>query len=145
MLGRSGHFSSSTLIALCLAAAAAGCATEPAVPVKIAPDGQVDIDNSRWKVLTSEGGIDGRTMEIHREGNGHYVAKLLDKGRQLGAVVGAYPGAVLMDFVPASGVNLYTGLFTQLGEVAIAATFSVAANGQELKSNREDYPWMRIP
>jgi hypothetical protein len=122
-----------------------GCATEPPVPVKIGPDGVVDIDNSRWKVLTSEGNIDGRTVEIHRMANGHYVAKLVDTGRLLGGTVGAYPGAVVMDFVPAKGVNVYVGAFTPVGGEAMDATFSIAANGQEPKSNREDYPWVRQP
>src|SRR5205814_8976129 len=103
------------------------------------------VDKSRWKVLTSEGSIDGRIIEIRRMPNGHYLAKLVDKGRLLGAVVGAYPGAVVMDFVPAKGANLYVGMYIPVGGEAMDATFSVAANGQELKSNREDYPWVRQP
>jgi hypothetical protein len=146
---RTSRTRSSRLVALSLLAlglVAQACATEPQVPVKIAPDGQVDIEGSRWKVLTSENGLDGRMIEIHRESNGHYIAKLIDKGRQLTGTVGAYPGAVVMDFVPAKGgVNLYQGLFVPIGGEAMDATFSVAANGQELKSNREDYPWVRTP
>jgi hypothetical protein len=145
---RTSTIPSSRLVALGLIALgliAQGCATEPAVPVKIGPDGKVDLEGSRWKVLTSENGLDGRIIEIHRAPNGHYVAKLIDKGRQLTSTVGAYPGAVVMDFVPASGLNLYQGLFIPVGGEAIDATFSVAANGQELKSNREDYPWVRTP
>jgi hypothetical protein len=146
MFGSSGPVPSKSLAWFAVAGALAlGCATEPAIPVTIAPNGQVDIDNSHWKVITSEGGLDGRMIEIKHQPNGHYVAKLIDKGRLLSTTVAAYPGVVVMDFVPASGVNLYAGTYTPIGGVAMDATFSVAANGQELKSNQEDYPWRREP
>jgi opacity protein-like surface antigen len=124
---------------------AAGCATtDAAVPVTIAPNGQVDIDQSHWKVPVNEAGIDGRTIEIKRAANGHYVAKLVDAGHQLATTVGAYPGAVMMDFVP-QGTNMYIGSYTPIGGEAREATFSIAANGQELKSSVEDYRWVRQP
>jgi hypothetical protein len=133
-----------TLIGAALAGPmVAGCATsDPAIAVNIAPNGQVDIDQSRWKVTVSEGGIDGRTIEIKRAANGHYVGRLVEAGHQLANKVGAYPGKVIMDFVP-QGLNQYVGAYTAIGDEAREATFSVAANGQELKSSVEDYTWAR--
>jgi hypothetical protein len=133
-------------LSLAALAGAAGCAaTDAVVPVKVAPDGQIDIDRSHWKVPINDSGIDGRTVEIVRAPNGHYIAKLIDKGRQLATTVGAYPGAVMMDFVPAKAVNQYVGAYTPIGGEAVEATFSIAANGQEMKTSAEDYRWVRQP
>jgi hypothetical protein len=127
-------------------ALAAGCAAGPEViPTKIAPNGQVELDHTHWKVIVSEAGVDGRAMEIRRTTTGNYIGTLTDKGHQLNTTFNATVGTVMMELVPKGGINEYGGFFTPFAGQPLETTFSVAANGQTLKCGLQSFVWTRQP
>jgi hypothetical protein len=139
----------SAVLLLCAALAGAlvaGCGTtQTAVPVKIGPDGQVDINHSHWKVIASEAGFDGRAMEIRRTVSGNYVGTLTDRGHLLNTTFGAIVGTPMMELIPKGGVNKYAGYFTPFAGQPLETTFSVSADGQELKCGLQSFRWVRQP
>lgn len=104
----------------------------------------IELDGTRWWQPTNDGQMDGRAIEIKKEA-GQYVGKLTDIGRKLSGKVGAYSGAKVMEFHPGGRKNEFAGEYIRPGEQGESATFSVSADGQELKCSIDDNAWRRRP
>jgi hypothetical protein len=122
----------------------AGCATTAKVPAEIAPNGQVELNHTHWTVVASEAGFDGRKMEIRRTTTGNYVGTLTDKGHLLGTTFGATIGTPMMELIPKGGINQYGGYFTPFAGQPLETTFSISADGQELKCSLQSFRWVRV-
>jgi hypothetical protein len=121
-----------------------GCAaTSSVVPVQIAANGQVQLDHSHWKVVASDAGFDGRAMELRRTASGNYIGRLTDRGHLLNTTFGATVGTAMMELIPKGEVNRYAGFFTPFAGQPLETTFSVSADGQQLKCGLQSFVWTR--
>jgi hypothetical protein len=85
-----------------------GCATSRAVPT-----GPIELDNTRWKLVTLAGSLDGRVVEFKKKGQNRYVASLVDPGLRLRDVVGLQMGVAIFT-VDRKEENKYEGYYKAL-------------------------------
>ncbi len=108
-----------------------------------APAGPTDLQGTRWKLPFTDGGIDGTLIEFALSSDGRYLGKLVEAGNQMRKRNGAYVGLVMIELWPSKESNSYAGLYRKPGREPIDGTFSVSADGQELKMSMDDGHWVR--
>jgi hypothetical protein len=129
------------LIPALFATFAAACATAPAPTV--ASGSPAQLTGTEWRLTLSEGRLDGRTIEFKR-GPRTYLGVLTKVGRQLEYKVGAREGLVVMELVPAEHPGLFAGSTRVPGQDESNVLCSVSRDGQAMKCNDENTPWIRV-
>ena len=138
------------LFAFLCVASVLSCATKGSGPspgasaTASSTDARVELVNTKWGLLTTNGSRDGRVIQFQKADNGEYHGLLIRLGQILPTTVGAYEGAVLMELTPGPTPNLYKGISRRPGKDYTEATFSVSRDGETLKSSVDDSPWMRV-
>jgi hypothetical protein len=131
-----------SLGALVFAAVTGACATAPPPPAS-AGASQVYLTGTAWRLVLSEGRLDGRTIEFKR-GPRTYQAVLTQVGHLLEHTVGAREGLVVMELVPAEQPGQFRGETRLPGQDQANVLCSVSRDGQAMKCNDENTPWTRV-
>jgi hypothetical protein len=74
------------------------------------PSGPVELDGTRWKLLTSGGKIDGRVIEYKKKAENRYTAQLIEPGLRLRDVVGLRMGFEMLRLTKRAA-NEYEGIY----------------------------------
>jgi hypothetical protein len=135
---------------------ASGCATSGSSPAPApapsssagaapgaASSGPVVLTGSRWKLPTLDDSFDGTIIEFSLSPDGRYLGKLVEAGKTIRSRAGATVGLVMVELWPSQG-NAYNGLFRRPGRPPLDVTFSVSADGRELKASEGNVYWVRV-
>src|SRR5689334_11515455 len=82
-----------TAVAVALLGGLLACASSSA---PAAPSGPIELNGTRWKLITNRGKLDGRVVEFKKE-QGQYVGHLKEKGLQLRDLPGVPEGMNLFE------------------------------------------------
>lgn len=114
-------------------------------PAPAAPTGPVELNGTLWKMLSSRGKIDQRTIRFKKEGNA-YAGYLEDFGLQLRDVPGIRKGMRFFVLEPTGKENEYTGNYEAPGPdgTPVSRAVNVTVSGNTLTWNLESVTWERV-
>lgn len=115
------------------------CASSP----KPAPQsGPVELDKTKWKLLSLAGSLDGRVVEFTKRGADGYEGKLVDMGKRLRDVVGLDVGFVMFQLKRRSD-NEFAGTYTDPKAGNATKEVVVFIDGNNMSWNQESAVWER--
>ncbi len=90
-----------------------GCATTGSPPP---PTGPVEMDGTTWKMLTSSGRIDGRSVKFKKRGDNGLEGALVDQGILLRGAVGINAGMIIFQLKRKGekAENQYEGVYKDI-------------------------------
>jgi hypothetical protein len=131
----------SMLVPAALGALSSGCATASA-PAATTP---IELDGTKWKLVTYLGKMDGRVVQFQKGGGGGYMAKMVEPGVALRDRAGV-EGMTAFTLTPTGTMNEYRGYFTTIGSEGGSQQQEVIVtvfNEDELRWNLES-SWSRV-
>lgn len=131
------------ILGVTLAPLATGCATSSSNSVPSTTP--IDLDNTKWKLTTFVGKMDGRVVQFQKGGGGGYIGKMVSGGVALRDRAGI-EGLTAFTLNPTGTLNEYRGFFTTVGSEGGAQQQEVIVtvlNEDVLRWNL-DSSWSRV-
>jgi hypothetical protein len=117
---------------------AQACATSGPPP----PSGPVELDGTKWKLVSLGGSLDGRVIQFQKRGSNGYEGKLVNLGRRLQDVVGLQEGFVMFQLKRKSDAEfegVYKAIEPKGGQQDKEVVMFV--NGNSMTWNQESAVW----
>lgn len=121
-----------------------GCASTGPVP---GPSGPVELDNTRWKLVTIEGEMDGRVVQFQKTDKNRYVGILIDLGHRIRHVLGVSTGSAIFQLKRLKGQeNQYQGSYVAIQPTGRIQSFQtvVRIEGGNLMWDLAPALWERV-